>query len=128
MPDYILGPSIASVIEPDTGPTPTPGRVGIEFHSTPTEPGGKVNVKLGKAVNPTDKRPSFVHAVYVNPPEAVPTGVAKTAAWFMASTHPKSSVAVPQPPADASAVLSIVVPGVKPGVHHVQTILEYSTP
>lgn len=127
MPDYILGPSIAKVTEPEPAPA-MPGRVGIEFHSTPTEPGGKVHVKLSVAVAATDKRPNFVHAIYVNPPETVPVGPGKTAAWFMASASPKSSVAVPQPPADASGVMSIVVPGVKPGVHFVQTILEYATP
>lgn len=126
MPDYILGPSIANVVEPEPAPA-TPGRVGIEFHTTPTEPGGKVHVKLSTPASPTDKRPTFVHAVYVNPPEAVPSGAAKTAQWFIQSSHPKSSAAVPQPPADASSVMTIVVPGVKPGIHHCQTVLEYQT-
>jgi hypothetical protein len=125
MPEYVLGPSIASVIEPEPGPAPTPGRVGIEFYDTPTEPGGKVNVRLSQSSNPTDQRPAFIHAVYVNPPDSVPSGDARTAEWFVQSPHPKAHVAVPQPPADAGGVMTIVVPGVKPGIHFVQTILEY---
>jgi hypothetical protein len=125
MTEYVLGPSIASVVEPEAAPAPMHGRVGIEFHTTPTEPGGKVNVVLATPASPTDKRPDHIHAVYVSPPENVPAD--RTAEWFMQSSYPKGSVPVPQPPAGASGVLTIQVPGVRPGLHFVQTVLEYTT-
>lgn len=125
MTEYVLGPSIASVIEPEAEPAIMAGRIGIDFGPTPTESGGKVNVVLKAPSSPTDKRPDHIHAVYVSPPENVPAE--RTADWFMQSSYPRGSVAVPPPPADASGVLAIQVAGVKPGVHYVQTILEFET-
>lgn len=126
---YILGPAIESVTEPEAAaPSVTAGRVGIQFHpTTPTEPGGKVHVVLAAAVNSTDVRPSSVHAVYVNPPSLVPpVGPLRTPEWFMSSGQPMASVSVPAPPVDPGTI-TVVVPGVQPGVHHVQTIMEYDS-
>lgn len=126
MSTYILGPAIESVTEPETAaPTVTAGRIGIQFHpTTPTEPGGKVYVLLSAALKPTDVRPSNIHAVYVQPPESVPALAARTPDWFMNSKQPMGSVAVPAPPVDPGTI-TVTVPSVKPGVHFVQTVLEY---
>lgn len=124
---YVLGPAIESVIEPDlAAPVPTVGRVGIKFHPTkPTEPGGRVNVQLADPVSSSDKRPVAIHAFFTSPPSKVPALDARTPEWFFSSGSPKTQVAVPQPPIPVTD-LQCVVPGVQPGVHHVQTVLEYS--
>lgn len=127
---YVLGPAIESVTEPETTPTagPGPGRVGMKFDDvSPTLPGGIVNFSLLSPVAPTDLRPEHVHAFYTNPPSKVPALALRTPDWFLGSGSPSGSVAVPQPPADASGPLQIKVSGVVPGIHHVQTILEYAS-
>ena len=122
---YILGPSIESVVEPEGAPVVTAGKRGIVLHATkPTEPGGKINFLL--AGTSTDQRPAAVYGVYVSPPSLVPSGAARTAEWFMAASHPRGSVVVPPAPVEP-ADLQIVVPGVKPGIHFVQTVLEYNS-
>lgn len=127
---YVLGPAIESVTEPEptTAPGPGVGRIGMKFADTnPTQPGGIVNFSLLQPAATTDIRPVHVHAFYTNPPEKVPPIAQRTAEWFMSSGSPTASVEIPQPPADASGAFSITVPGVVPGIHHVQTILEYSS-
>ena len=127
---YVLGPAIESVTEPEPEtPAVAPamvGRIGIKFDDTsPTMPGGIVNFQLLPAVAATDLRPEHVHAVYTNPPEKVPAEAQRTPEWFMNSGSPLGSVPIPQPPADASGTHTITVAGVVPGIHHVQTIMEY---
>lgn len=127
---YVLGPAIESVVEPEPEVEPVApamvGRIGIKFtDADPTKPGGIVNIQLLAAVNPTDIRPTHVHAIYVNPPESVPAADTRTAEWFMSSGQPLGTIPIPPPPADASMVFTINVPGVKPGIHFVQTVMEY---
>jgi hypothetical protein len=128
---YVLGPAIESVTEPEPDVAPTPpemvGRIGIKFDDgKPTEPGGVVNFQLLASTVPSDLRPEHVHAVYTNPPDKVPTDGQRTAEWFMNSGSPRGSLAIPQPPADATGTFSIKVAGVTAGIWHVQTIMEYS--
>jgi hypothetical protein len=129
---YVLGPAIESVVEPEPAVEPVPGpgvgRIGVKFSdANPTQPGGIVNVELLPAANPTDVRPEHVHAIYTTPPDKVPPVAQRTPEWFMGSGSPLGSVPIPQPPLDASGTHTITVAGVVPGIHHVQTVLEYSS-
>lgn len=127
---YVLGPAIESVTEPEAAATAGPGvgRIGMKFDDTnPTQPGGIVNFQLLPAAAPTDVRPQHVHAFYTTPVSKVPDIASRTPEWFLSSGSPTGSFAVPQPPLDASGTFQITVPGVVPGIHHVQTVLEYSS-
>jgi hypothetical protein len=125
--EYVLGPAIESVVEPGAVEPTTTGRVGVVFHTTPTTPGGNVHVVLAPSTNQTDVRPQSVHAVYCMHPAQVPAPADRTAQWFLDSPFPRASSPVPQPPLPADSVITIHVPGVQPGIHLVQTILEYGS-
>jgi hypothetical protein len=132
MSKFVLGPYLDSVTEPDPNalpappPAPAPGLVGIK-DPIATEPGGKVNVEILPPATPADVRPVRIHAMFITPPSAVPPKEQRTVAWFQTpSADPAvrkvgGSVDVA---ADATK-LQVAVAQVVPGVHFVQTILEY---
>jgi hypothetical protein len=129
--EFVLGPSMEAY-EPMPGTTPTvapvAGRRGIKFHpTTPTQPGGIVNVQHLPATAPTDVLPTNVYAYFVQPISSVPPAETRTADWFMKSGAPSGSRRSVE--ADPSGNLSITVPNVKPSLqpYHVQTILEYQS-
>lgn len=120
---FILGPSL-EVTEPEPAAAPSPemkGRRGIAFDDPPTIPGGKVNLKLLPANDPADVLPTNVYAFFVTPPSLVPAVADRTYDWFFKSPHPNGST----PTAHVTDAFQVSVTGVVPGVHHVQTILEY---
>jgi hypothetical protein len=122
---YVLGPSIENVVEPAIAPV-VKGRQGIGLNlSKPTEPGGIVNFYLLNPEHPDDLRPVAVYAIYCSPPETVPAAADRTAEWFMNCGQPRGTHSIPPPPVDPGP-MSLTVPGVKPGIHFVQTVLEYS--
>lgn len=121
---YVLGPALDNVTEPEPVTIPaTPGRRQIMFADPATAPGGRVNLKLVPPANPADALPINVYAFYLNPPSAVPPAEQRTPDWFFKSGAPNGSVHIGA--ADADGAFAVQVPGVKPGVYFVQTILEF---
>ncbi len=118
---FLLGPSLANVIEPEPVPA-TPGRVGIEFQATPTTPGGHVHIKLLDAAE-GDVFPVNVYAFYINPPSDVPAFAERTHEWFFKSAAP-TGVAMIHSPSSGEAY-TIDVAGVLPGAYFLQTVLEF---
>lgn len=119
---FILGPSLANVIEPTPSPSPGSGRRGVAFADIPTEPGGLVHLKLQPAQD-GDATPLNVYAFYTNPASAVPSADQLTADWFFKS---KVSISGSTPTAHAPDAFDVKVAGITPGAYHVQTVLEYA--
>lgn len=122
---FALGPSLDSVTEPEPQAAAVPGRRQIMFHDPATEVGGKVHLKLVPPAHPDDVPPVNVYAFFVSPPSSVPPAAQRTPEWFFGSGHPNASSHVGT--ADANGVFTVSVPGVKPGVHFVQTVLEFNS-
>lgn len=121
--EFVLGPALEIVIEPEPAAIPTPGRRQIAFDDPATAPGGKVFITLLPAAQPGDKLPINIYIFYVNPPSSVPPQAERTPQWFFASKAPNSSVETAL--ADAEGKLTVQVPGVQPGAYFVQTVLEF---
>ena len=117
---FVLGPSLENVIEPPAVPV-SPGRRGVEFGVPATSPGGIVHLVLAAVVVATDALPVNVYAFYCHPPSGVPVGDERTPDWFFKNAGANGSVATGHAP----EAFDIVVPGVLPGVYHVQIVLEY---
>lgn len=120
--EFILGPSIDGVVEPSSPPPVPPGRVGISFAEPATNPGGVVNFAFNPHVA-QDILPVAVYAFFVPAGSEMPDQSALTPEWFFASGHPHVSYSVTE--SVSGEPVSVTVPGVNPGVHYVQTILEY---
>lgn len=128
--EFVLGPSLDSVIEPMPGTVPVPtvvaGRRGVRFQSVPTSPGGRVNVQFLPSQQPSDALPINVYAFFCQPVSNVPPSASRTADWFFKSGAPNSSAQSAS--RDASDNLAVVVPNVTPSLqpYFVQLVLEYS--
>ena len=127
---FILGPSLDNVIEPVpvTDPTPAvqPGKRSIGFHpTTPTVPGGTVNLVLQPPLHPDDVLPINVYAFFHQPVESVPAPADRTPDFFFKSGAASGSIHIGA--ADAAGNLVVSVPGVKPSLqpYFVQTVLEF---
>lgn len=128
--EFVLGPSLDSVIEPMPGTVPVPtvvaGRRGIRFQPVPTSPGGRVNVQFLPSQQVADALPLNVYAFFCQPVAIVPPSESRTADWFFKSGSPSSSAQ--SAARDSSDNLTVIVPNVTPSLQpwFVQTILEYS--
>ena len=126
--EFVLGPALENVIEPEAAVAAViaamKGRRGIKFaDAMPTEPGGKVNLELLPATDPSDQTPVNTYAFFVTPPTKVPpAGTERNPDWFFKSGSPVGSLAT----AHAPDKFQVVVKGVIPGVHFVQTVLEFN--
>ena len=127
---YVLGPSLDNVIEPvpivDPTPIAQPGKRQIGFHpTTPTVPGGTVNLVLQPPLHSDDVLPINVYAFFHQPVESVPALADRTADFFFKSGAPSGSIHIGAADADGNLVIS--VPGVKPSLqpYFVQTVLEF---
>lgn len=127
--EFVLGPSLDSVIEPMPGTVPVPtvvaGRRGVRFQSVPTSPGGRVNVQFLPSQQPSDALPVNVYAFFVQPVSSVPPASTRTADWFFKSKAPSSSAQSVSK--DDSDNLTVAVPNVAPSLqpYFVQLVLEY---
>lgn len=128
---FVLGPSLDNVIEPVpvTVPTPAPvaGKRQIGFHpTTPTTPGGNVNLVLQPPLHPDDVLPVNVYAFFHQPVESVPAAADRTPDFFFKGGAASGSIHIGA--ADAAGNLAIAVPGVKPSLqpYFVQTVLEFT--
>lgn len=130
--EFVLGPSLDSVIEPVPGAVPVApavkGRRGIVFQSPPTLPGGRVFVAFTPAADPADVLPVNVYAMFCQPVSAVPPPEQRTTDWFFKNAL--ASTSIHSQAADASGNLSLTVPGVVPSLspYFVQIVMEFFTP
>jgi hypothetical protein len=126
---FVLGPSIA-VTEPTPGAPVAAdvmaGRRRVVFDDPPTRVGGQVNLKFISGT-PEDVPPINLYAFYVQPPTAVPPPSDLSPDWFFASQNgvTKSNGSVPISSPGPTDAVTIQVPNVVPGAHHVQVIYEF---
>lgn len=127
---FVLGPSLDYVMEPGLSGiavVQVAGKRGVVFQSPPTQPGGKVLLKLTPYLNPGDVLPLNIYAFFVQPVSSVPALEGRTPDWFLKSGSPSGSIHVGA--ADSEGLISLTVAGVKPSLspYFVQTVLEYAS-
>jgi hypothetical protein len=118
----ILGPSLDLVVEPEPPAPPPVGRVGVAFREPPTEPGGLVHLAVLPPESESDARPVNVYVFFVSPIESVPPIEARAPEWFFVQGQPTAVAAITRD----TTWFDIAVPAVRPGMHFVQTVLEYA--
>lgn len=125
---FVLGPSLNNVFERGSmgiAVAQVAGKRGVSFHSTtPTLPGGIVNIKLNPPLNPGDKLPINVYAFFVQPVESVPLPADLTPDWFFKSGANHGFVPVTDTADTIPVTVKAVQPSLKP--YFVQIVLEYA--
>ena len=122
-----LGPFIDSVDEAAPLAGPTPSHATVAFRSPATDPGGNVHLAIVVPVPPAPIYPQFVHAIYIPKGQETALVAAGDPQAFLSSSFPQGRVQCLVGPGDNTAALDISVSGITPGLHFLQTVLEYAS-